>query len=82
MHVDKAVRTPQFALLWAVLCLNVTAGIGVLGQASPTMVDDCSVLCAAPAATMSRNTVADFPSVDAILTSTPFFHDKRFTNFE
>lgn len=30
-----AVRTPQFWLLWAVLCLNVTAGIGVLGQASP-----------------------------------------------
>jgi len=30
-----AIRTPQFWLLWAVLCLNVTAGIGVLGQASP-----------------------------------------------
>jgi MFS family permease len=28
-------RTPQFWLLWWVLCLNVTAGIGVLGQASP-----------------------------------------------
>jgi MFS family permease len=28
------VRTRQFWLLWAVLCLNVTAGIGVLGQAS------------------------------------------------
>jgi MFS family permease len=32
--VNQAVRTPQFYLLWAVLCLNVTAGIGVLGQAS------------------------------------------------
>ena len=32
---DRAIRTPQFWLLWAVLCLNVTAGIGVLGQASP-----------------------------------------------
>ncbi len=30
----EAIRTPQFYLLWAVLCLNVTAGIGVLGQAS------------------------------------------------
>ena len=30
-----AVRTQQFWLLWLVLCLNVTAGIGVLGQASP-----------------------------------------------
>ena len=32
---DRAIRTPQFWLLWMVLCLNVTAGIGVLGQASP-----------------------------------------------
>ena len=32
---NRAIRTPQFWLLWAVLCLNVTAGIGVLGQASP-----------------------------------------------
>jgi MFS family permease len=32
--VDQAMRTPQFYLLWWVLCLNVTAGIGVLGQAS------------------------------------------------
>ena len=32
--VDVATLTPQFALLWVVLFLNVTAGIGVLGQAS------------------------------------------------
>jgi MFS family permease len=30
----EAIRTRQFYLLWGVLCLNVTAGIGVLGQAS------------------------------------------------
>ena len=35
VHVDEALKTRQFWLLWAVLCLNVTAGIGVLGQASP-----------------------------------------------
>jgi len=35
VHVDVAWTTPQFWLLWAVLCMNVTAGIGVLGQASP-----------------------------------------------
>jgi MFS family permease len=35
VHVSRAVRTPQFALLWAVLFLNVTAGIGILEQASP-----------------------------------------------
>ncbi len=34
VHVDEALKTPQFYLLWGVLCLNVTAGIGVLGQAS------------------------------------------------
>ncbi|MBV8880782.1 MAG: OFA family MFS transporter [Planctomycetaceae bacterium] len=36
-HVDVGIawRTPQFWLLWTVLCMNVTAGIGVLGQASP-----------------------------------------------
>jgi len=33
--VDAAWRTPQFWLLWIVLCMNVTAGIGVIGQASP-----------------------------------------------
>jgi MFS family permease len=33
--VEMAWRTPQFWLLWGVLCMNVSAGIGVLGQASP-----------------------------------------------
>ncbi len=37
--VDVAWRTPQFWLLWLVLCLNVTAGIGVLGQAAPVIQD-------------------------------------------
>jgi hypothetical protein len=32
---DRAITTRQFWLLWMVLCMNVTAGIGVLGQASP-----------------------------------------------
>jgi len=34
VHIDQALKTPQFWLMWWVLCLNVTAGIGVLGQAS------------------------------------------------
>ncbi|HVY79685.1 MAG TPA: OFA family MFS transporter, partial [Steroidobacteraceae bacterium] len=37
VHLDVAWRTPQFWLLWAVLCLNVTAGIGILGMASPLL---------------------------------------------
>jgi MFS family permease len=34
VYVYQALKTPQFWLIWIVLCLNVTAGIGVLGQAS------------------------------------------------
>jgi MFS family permease len=35
LTADQAMTTTTFWLLWAVLFLNVTAGIGVLGQASP-----------------------------------------------
>ncbi|MGH7514932.1 MAG: L-lactate MFS transporter [Gemmatimonadales bacterium] len=35
VHVDNAIKTRSFYLLWAVLFLNVTAGIGILEQASP-----------------------------------------------
>lgn len=37
VHLNQAHRTPQFWLIWAVLCLNVTAGIGVLGMSSPML---------------------------------------------
>jgi MFS family permease len=37
VHLSNAHRTPQFWLIWAVLCLNVTAGIGVIGMASPML---------------------------------------------
>lgn len=36
---NQAVRTPQFVLLWLMLGINVTAGIGILAQASPMMQD-------------------------------------------
>jgi MFS family permease len=35
LDVRDAVRTPQFYMLWIVLCFNVSAGIGILEQASP-----------------------------------------------
>ena len=35
VHVSQAWRTRQFWLLWMVLCMNVSAGIGVIGIASP-----------------------------------------------
>ncbi|HWX81124.1 MAG TPA: OFA family MFS transporter [Steroidobacteraceae bacterium] len=48
--VDQAWRTPQFWLLWVVLCMNVTAGIGVLGQASPMIQEMFPGKVTAPAA--------------------------------
>jgi MFS family permease len=35
VEVNAAMRTPQFWLLWVMLCVNVTAGIGILEHASP-----------------------------------------------
>ncbi len=35
--LEDAHKTPQFWLVWAVLCLNVSAGIGVLAMASPML---------------------------------------------
>jgi MFS family permease len=37
VHVSKVWGIPQFWLIWGVLCLNVTAGIGVIGMASPLL---------------------------------------------
>jgi MFS family permease len=39
VDVQTAWKTPQFMLLWIVLCTNVTAGIGILEQASPMIQD-------------------------------------------
>src|SRR6185503_1083153 len=35
VHLRNAHKTPQFWALWGILCLNVSAGIGVIGMASP-----------------------------------------------
>ncbi|MBV9630142.1 MAG: OFA family MFS transporter [Xanthobacteraceae bacterium] len=37
VHLHDAHKTKQFWLIWAVLCLNVSAGIGVIGMASPML---------------------------------------------
>ena len=37
VHLRTAHRTPQFWLLWLVLCMNVSAGIGIIGAASPML---------------------------------------------
>ena len=37
VHLNVAWRTPQFWYIWGVLCVNVTAGIGVIAMASPML---------------------------------------------
>lgn len=37
VHLDNAHKTPQFWLLWIALCMNVSAGIGIIGAASPML---------------------------------------------
>lgn len=39
VHIDEAMKTKQFWLIWIVLCFNVTAGIGVIGVGK-TMINE------------------------------------------
>lgn len=50
VRVSRAVRTPQFYLLWVVLFVNITAGIGILEQAAPMIQDFFPTVTAATAA--------------------------------
>jgi MFS family permease len=52
--VDQAWRTPQFWCLWVVLCFNVTAGIGILEQASP-MIQEMFPIVAGPGGEMLKS---------------------------
>jgi MFS family permease len=37
VHLNNAHKTPQFWLLWIVLCMNVSAAIGIIGAAAPML---------------------------------------------
>jgi MFS family permease len=37
IHLKDAHKTRQFWMIWIVLCMNVSAGIGVIGMASPML---------------------------------------------
>jgi len=56
---DEAIKTPQFYFLWVVLFLNVTAGIGILAQASP-LIQETFLLkgITAPTADQTKNAAA------------------------
>ncbi|CAL9390848.1 L-lactate transporter [Streptomyces sp. enrichment culture] len=53
-----AVRTPQFWCLWIVLCMNVTAGIGILEKAAPMITDFFADTSAPVSATAAAGFVA------------------------
>jgi MFS family permease len=67
VHVRDVHRTPQFWLLWAVLCLNVSAGIGVIGMASPMLqeVFGARLLGLAPGAPLDVDQRAQLATVGA-----------------
>ena len=60
VDADTAIRTPQFYLLFAVLMLNVTAGIGVLGQASVMIQEMFSVSTVGEARAINAATAGGF----------------------
>jgi MFS family permease len=65
VSANNAIKTPQFWLLWVVLCLNVTAGIGILERASPIYQDffpdasDAEALAAAAAGFVAMLSLAN-----------------------
>jgi MFS family permease len=69
--VNRVHRTPQFWLLWGVLCLNVSAGIGVIGMASPMLQEVFGgrlIGTDAPLASLSRPQAEQVASIAAAFT--------------
>ncbi|MFI9581665.1 OFA family MFS transporter [Streptomyces sp. NPDC052236] len=54
----NALRTPQFWCLWVILCMNVTAGIGILEKAAPMITDFFAGTSAAVTASAAAGFVA------------------------
>lgn len=61
--VNTAMKTPQFWLLFWILCMNVTAGIGVLGQASVMIQEMFSEASVGQQAAISVGAAAGFVSL-------------------
>jgi MFS family permease len=67
VHLDDAHKTPQFWLIWWVLCLNVSAGIGVIGMASPMLQEIfAGKLIGLPEVTFSQLTAEQKTTIAAI----------------
>src|SRR5262245_825204 len=67
VHLNDAHKTPQFWLIWWVLCLNVSAGIGVIGMASPMLQEIfAGKLIGLPDVTFSQLTAEQKTTIAAI----------------
>ena len=55
VHLNDAHKTPQFWLIWLVLCMNVSAGIGIIGAASPMLQETFGGSCSAIPPLASRS---------------------------
>ena len=66
VHLNEAHKTPQFWLIWWVLCLNVTAGIGIIGMASPMLQEVFAGKLIGIAATFNELTAAQKGQIAAI----------------
>jgi MFS family permease len=66
VHVNEAPKTPQFWLIWWVLCLNVTAGIGIIGMASPMLQEVFAGKLIGVQATFNELTIAQKGAIAAI----------------
>ena len=66
VHLHVAWRTPQFWLLWGVLTLNVSAGIGILGMASPLLQEVFGGKLIGVAATFDQLTAAQKGQIAAL----------------
>ncbi len=67
VHLNNAHKTPQFWLIWWVLCLNVSAGIGVIGMASPMLQEIfAGKLIGLPELTFSQLSVEQKTAIAAI----------------
>jgi MFS family permease len=64
--LNTATRTPQFWLVWLVLMLNVSAGIGILSMASPLLQEVFGGRLIGVAATFDQLTPAQLASIAAI----------------
>ncbi|HEY4210852.1 MAG TPA: OFA family MFS transporter [Steroidobacteraceae bacterium] len=66
VHLSVAWKTPQFWQVWAVLCLNVTAGIGILAMASPLLQEVFGGKLLGVAASFDQLTTAQKTQIAAI----------------